>query len=271
MTALKYFGGKSTWYKNLLPYIPDEQTCPLFRSVFLGAGGLEFNIQSYGRSEIWNDIDGSLVNFYQILQSPDTFKSLQELLDLTLFSEVTFNAAKTLSKTPLEYFGPSVHRAAAFFIRNRMSRGGAGKDFATSTSRLRRNMNENVSAWLSAVDGLPEFHNRIKYVEIRKMHFREFVPKFDHRDAFFYADPCYLPETRVAGKYDFEMTAEEHGELLQLLSNIEGKFMLHGYASSLYSSFETLNKWNRVEFEIKKSSSSSKVKPISKEIIWMNY
>ena len=60
-----------------------------------------------------------------------------------------------------------VERAVNFFIRCRQSRAGCFKDFATlSRTRTRRGMNEQASAWLTVIDGLPEVHARLKRVVI---------------------------------------------------------------------------------------------------------
>jgi len=265
---LRYFGGKNTMKSKIIELIPDYKH---FRSVFLGSGGVEFSLSPINSSEIWNDLDGELTNFYQILQNRHTFQEFATTCELTMFSEVEFEKAKHRLDIPLNYFGPSVPRALSFFIRNRFSRGGDGVSFATSTSRLRRKMNEQVSSWLSVVDGLEDFHQRCKYVEIRKMHFREFIPKFDIPESFFYLDPPYYPTTRTAGGYEFEMSELEHEELLELLQDISGNFLLHGYKNPLYATFAEKNGWREKSFEVSKSSSSSKTKPKALETVWMNY
>ena len=265
---LRYFGGKNTLKNKILPLIPKYKH---FRSVFLGSGGVEFSLSPINSSEIWNDLDGELTNFYHVLQNRNTFEEFAHMCNLTLFSEPEFEIAKNRLEMPLEYFGPSVPRALAFFIKNRFSRGGDGISFATSTQRLRRKMNEQVSAWLSVVGGLDEFHTRCKYVEIRKMHFREFIPKFDLPNSFFYLDPPYYPTTRTSGGYKFEMSELEHEELLDLLVDLGGKFLLHGYKNSLYDQYCSDNNWREVSFEVTKSSSSSKNKPKTLETVWMNY
>lgn len=254
--------------KKVIELLPD---CRHYRSVFLGSGGLEFSIDPNGKSEIWNDYDGSLMNFYKVLQSPGSFKEFQRLCTLTLFSETEFEAAKLSSSVPFEYFGESVNRAWKYFIRNRFSRCGDGHTFAIPTARLRKGINENVSAWLSAVEGLPEFHKRLQVVDLRQMDFRYFIKKYDREDALFYCDPPYLPESRVAGQYELEMTEQDHVQLLDILANISGKFLLHGYNSNMYNSAAKLHGWNKTELDIAKSSSHSKEKPIATEVIWRNY
>ena len=266
---MRYFGGKRMLSNKILPLIPNNYKH--FRSVFLGGGGLEFKLPCHGVSEVWNDLDSQLMNFYSVLQNPEKFRSFCFLCELTPFSEDSFKVASYFTSLPIETFGDSVLAAYYFFVSNRFSRGGDGKSFATSTSRLRRGINEQVSAWLSVVESLPEFHERIKYIEIRKFHFSDFIEKFDSLDSFFYLDPPYMPETRKAGGYEVEMTKDDHEHLLKLLSTLEGRFLLHGYPSELYDDFAEENDWFSEEMTVKKHSSSSQEKPSAIEKVWMNY
>jgi DNA adenine methylase len=133
-------------------------------------------------------------------------------------------------------------------------------------------MNEQVSAWLSAVEGLQEAHERLIRVEIRNMDAIDFIRKYDHEDCLFYCDPPYLPETRVVEEsYENEMTLEQHHDLLVALSSISGKFVLSGYPSSVYNDVGYINRWNRVDIKIDSKASSAAVKPIKTECLWMNY
>ena len=269
-SLLRYFGGKRLLSSKVEKLLPSDIVH--FRSVFLGGGGLEFNLSPIGVSEVWNDLDGQLINFYSVLKNPELFSKFQFLCELTPFSEEEFSKASFMSNlNGVDTFGENVLLAYCFFVSNRMSRGGDGKSFATSTSRLRRGMNEQVSAWLGVVDNLVDFHERIKYVEIRKMDFADFIRKYDSEDSFFYLDPPYLPSTRKAGGYDFEMSEPDHVALLAILSSISGRFLLHGYPSDLYEDFARSNNLDSLEIPVKKHSSSGKVKPEAIEKLWSNY
>ncbi len=168
------------------------------------------------------------------------------------------------------YHGP--RDAACFFVLNRQSRQGLGKDYCTPTKRLRRGMNENVSAWLSAVDGLPEVHARLRRVEVRCQDFTDFIHELDSPETLFYCDPPYMHETRSStGEYKHEMSDEKHWELLAVLGAISGKFLLSGYRSEVYDHAAEINGWRRVDFKIDNKASSSKTKEIKTESVWMNY
>lgn len=233
------------------------------------SGKVLFAKDPEGVSEFANDIDGDITNFWHCLRQPDTWDIFQRAAEATPLSWAEWKIATG----PNNVFAlPDVSRAWAFFVRNRQSRQGLGKDFATPTSRLRRGMNENVSAWLSAVDGLPEAHARLRRVEIRNQDACELIKELDSPDTLFYADPSYLPETRQStGQYRHEMTVADHVNLLSALGLIHGKFLLSGYPSELYDHYCKLYGWHQVDFKIDNKASSSKTKPIKTECVWANY
>ena len=150
---------------------------------------------------------------------------------------------------------------------------GMGKDFATITkNRTRRGMNEQCAAWLSAVEGLPEVHVRLKRVLILNDDALNVIRKHDGPNTLFYLDPPYLHDTRVTtADYEHEMTRKDHCELLELLATIQGKFMLSGYHSALYDTFGEPFGWRIAELETDCKSSGEKQKGRRTEVVWMNY
>jgi DNA adenine methylase len=133
-------------------------------------------------------------------------------------------------------------------------------------------MNENVSAWLSAVEGLPECHERLRRVEIRNMDGVDFIKAYDHPRALFYLDPPYMHGTRkTTGEYAHEMSDGDHAKLLDTLAGIKGRFMLSGYHSTLYDRSANIYRWCEWEIPRPNSASSAKEKEIKTEVIWTNY
>ena len=134
-------------------------------------------------------------------------------------------------------------------------------------------MNEQVSAWLNAIEGLPAVHARLKRVLILNRPALDVIREQDGPRTLFYADPPYLHETRVTtSEYgEFEMSEKEHDYLLQTLGNIEGKFILSGYRSELYDTAAEVFGWNRHEKKIHNHASGAKTKPVMTECCWTNF
>ena len=96
-------------------------------------------------------------------------------------------------------------------------------------------MNGNVSEWLSAVDGLPDVHARLRRVLIENIPAVDLILREDAPGTLFYCDPPYLHETRTAtAGYAFEMAEADHRDLLDVLRQCKGKVVLSGYPSALY-------------------------------------
>lgn len=218
-----------------------------------------------GVSETVNDLSRKVSDFWKCLADKYNANEFIRLANLTPFSEVTFQQREELYKS---LYIPD--RALAFYIEQRMSRQGAGSSYATPTTRLRRGMNEQVSAWLSAVDGLPDIVERMRRVEVRRMDAVDFIRVYDHEDAFFYVDPPYVPTTRQSiGQYNCEMNEDDHVQLLETLANIRGKFLLSGYNCQLYEDW-------RVKYDLRKDlifceKVSSKDRDSGVEYLWSNY
>lgn len=262
---LKWHGGKS--------YLADwiiERMPPHTHFVETHAGGLAVLLRKdpEGVSEVVNDLDGDLTNFWSVLKDFRAFEKFQRQIYATPFSEVEFDQAAEFDSKD-----SAVDRAVKFFIRCRQSRQGLRKDFATlSKNRTRRGMNEQVSSWLTAIDGLPEIYERLKRVVILNEDAVKVIRREDSPSTLFYLDPPYLHDTRVVkGAYFFEMTGDDHEKLLAVLSGIQGKFVLSGYRSDLYDDAAERYGWRRVDREIDCKASSAKEKPKRIESLWMNY
>ena len=235
-----------------------------------------------GSSEVANDIHGELTNFWKVLQCPIDFEAFRQKVALTPFSEVEFEAAFQASETAKEASSADesedtsenrVTRAHRFFVLARQSRQGLMKDFATlSRNRTRGRINEQVNAWLSVVDGLPDVHERLRKVLILNQDACDVIRKQDGPNTLFYCDPPYVHETRsTTGEYFHEMTEDQHRKLLDVLAGIEGKFMLSGYPSSLYSQWETKHGWKRHDYLIDNKAAAGKVKETKTECLWCNF
>lgn len=264
-SPIKIHGGKSQLVAELVKLIPTSYK--RYLEGCCGGMNLLLNLPCEGISEWANDLNGELTNFWRVLRdSPEPL--IRSLLGTPMSMNEYLDAAKTYGNVTDEQ-----SKARAFFVRSRMSRQGLGKDYATPTKRQRRGMNEQVSAYWGAVEGLPEVHARIRRVEIWNLPVVKAIKKLDGKDLFAYFDPPYMPETRTSkGEYGaFEMTPEQHEELLDALASMKGKFMLSGYHSPLYDATAMIEGWNCHEIEIVNSASARKKKEVKVECVWTNY
>lgn len=278
-SPLKWHGGKSYLTKKIIGVMPPHLT---FCEPFAGGLSVMLSKNPDGISEVANDINRSLSEFWDVLRDPALFELFRRKCEATPFSEVCFDECKTfieesqppeLTESQQDPAEVRVQRVWAFFVYCRQSLAGRMNAFAPlSKTRIRRRMNEQVSAWLSGVDGLPEVHARLKRVAIMNRPAVKVIRHVDAPTTLFYCDPPYLKETRATPDvYHHEMSTDDHTELLQTLAKIEGKFILSGYRSELYREFEQRYRWHRTDIEIDNKAAAGVTKRKMIESLWMNY
>lgn len=275
---LKWWGGKSYLAKKIIALMPRHLH---YVEPYFGGGAVllekdPFDSSKYwgekcyeqGVSEVVNDINRELMNFWRVLQGDDSFQAFRRVVAATPFSQVEWDeAAERQHPTqPLD-----VQAAVAFFIRCRQSRAGEFKDFATlSRNRTRRMQSEQASAWWNCVEGLPAVHAHLKRVVVLNEDAVKVIEAQDGEKTLFYLDPPYLHSVRAAtGNYRHEMLEKDHIRLLDTIKRCQGKVMLSGYPNPLYD--RTLGDWNRHDIPIDNKAAGGKVKRTMTEAIWMNF
>lgn len=236
------------------------------------AGGLAVLLAKRfeGVSEVVNDVDSDLTNFWNVLKRPADFYAFQRVIEATPFGEHEWeDAGEDLKREGLN----PVERAVAFFVRCRMSLAGRMDSFTGVTrTRTRRGMNNEVSAWLSCVEGLPTVHERLKRVLVLNRHALDVIAGQDGEGTLFYVDAPYVKDTRTAPDvYAHEMTDQQHEDLIGLLLKCKGKVMVSMYHHPIYDALHQQHGWRLVEFDISNHASGSKSKRRMTECLWLSW
>lgn len=261
---LNYLGAKEWLTRIIHHYIPRHQK---YVELFAGSAKVLF-AKPVSPIEVINDLDSGLVNFYRVLRDRDKYLELQKLAGATLFSR----DERTECTKHWEEYSDEVQRAWAWFVAARQSRLGlVGAEHQSEKIRTAK----NVSAWLSAIEYLPEFHERLLRVQVENQDFRKIVPKFDSAQTWFYVDQPNVLSTRGSGKFRHEMSDSDHIDLVGLLLNLRGTCLLSGYPHPLYEPLDVAG-WRKDEFEV--SCKSGKViecagadtRPKRIECLWLN-
>lgn len=260
---LKWHGGKHYLAKKIIALMPAH-----VHYVEPYAGGLSVLLAKSpdGISEVVNDLNGELTNFWRVLQVEEFFRRFCRQMEATPFSEIEWRDACQVDPAD-----DCVVRASKFFIRCRQSLAGRGKSFAPSSrTRTRRGMNEQASAWLTAIEGLPDVHRRLQRVYVANQPALNVIKSHDGPKTLFYLDPPYLDETRTSPSvYEHEMNRNDHAELLELIQHVQGRVMLSGYPSPLYEI--TLAAWSCHQFELPNHAAGGETKRKMIECVWCNY
>lgn len=261
---LKWHGGKHYLATKIVALMTPHLH---YVEPYFGGGSVLLAKTPDGVSEVVNDIDGDLTHFWCVLQDGQTFERFRRILQATPFSEAEWNESHTNTTSSSD----CVEAAVRFFVHCRQSLAGRRECFTSiSRNRVRRGMNEQASAWLTAVDGLEPVHARLRRVVILTRPALDVIRQQDGPKTLFYVDPPYLHETRASrdayGR--FEMTRADHEELLKLLLRVQGKVILSGYPSELYET--VLQNWHHHDFDLPNNAAGGDAKRRMCERVWMN-
>jgi DNA adenine methylase len=259
---LRYHGAKFRVAGWIIGFMPEHRA---FVEVFGGAAGVLLR-KPKARVEVYNDLDGQVVNFWRVLRDPEKCQQLARLVDFTPFSRQEFEDSYEPCADPVE-------AARRFVVRCFFGFGTAGSCDVNDSNGfrscdLRRSSTYNRD-WNGAPEAIVRAGTRFKDATIENLDFRKLIPKFDSEETFFYVDPPYLMETRKAGGkgYVHELTKRDHEQLAWILKGVKGKVAISGYPSSLYDGL--YSDWHRESKEVAAAGQRGAVSRT--EVLWMNY
>lgn len=224
---INWVGGKRLLRKTISNLIPDNiQT---YIEPFGGAAWVLFFKDRWADVEIYNDLDGRLVNLFRIVKYHPN--ALKEELSYLLGSREMFMQFMNLK--PIT----DVQKAAQFFFLITRSFGGKGTTFGS----VKKTVGGACKSLANTMIKIDAIHKRLDKVLIEHRDFEKIISLYDHEGAFFYCDPPYSTGCgyEVTSTEDFE-----HERLRDTLKNIKGKFLL-SYDDSpkireLYKDFEMI-------------------------------
>jgi DNA adenine methylase len=218
-------------------------------------------------AEVWNDLDGELVNLFRVLRDDKRAAQLIGALELTPFARDEFNRSYTRSRNQVE-------RARRLIVRSFMghgSDGGSGQYRTGFRANSNRSGTTPAQDWPTLPDALRLSIDRLRGVVIENRPAMQVMATHDSPETLHYVDPPYLPETRRrsnrradnGGTYRHELTDDCHRDLLAFLTELEGMVVLSGYPAPLYD--EALPGWLRVEKSAFADGALERV-----EVLWLN-
>ena len=260
--VIRYHGAKFRLAPWVLQHFPPH-TC--YVESFGGAAGvLMQKPRSY--AEVYNDLDGDIVNLFRVLQDPTTRAGLTERLVFTLYSREEFELSWEPSTEPIE-------RARRTIIRAQMGFGSAGATKGVTGFRIdtKRKYGTAQSLWATYPEQLAEVGQRLSGVLIENRPGIEVIKAHDSLETLHYVDPPYVHETRYKGAssgryYLHEMDDPEHRELIGALLKLDGMVVLSGYPSELYA--ELLPGWTNYSTSARISAGRGTANRT--ECIWLN-
>lgn len=250
--AFRYFGGKWKLASWIISFFPKDH-CNYIEP----CGGAASVLLQKPRSpiETVNDLDGAIVNFFQVLR--DRPGELVDKIKLTPWARAEYRLSYEPAADPLE-------SARRFYMRSMMAISAAHR--FSSGMRMVKELSGGIPAKYHAnCDHLYEIAERLMGVQIEQLPAVECIEKYDRPDGLIYFDPPYVLEKRTSAKeYTFEVDRQFHVEAAERLRQFKGYAVVSGYASELYADLYEAHGWQRVETEAQ-SNGEKKV-----ESLWLN-
>lgn len=259
--ALRYHGAKfrlATWVMSFFP----KHTC--YVEPFGGAAGVLLQ-KPRAYAEVYNDLDGDVVNFFRVLRDKQMRAALIEACALTPYAREEFDLA-------WEPTDDAVERARRLAIRAQMGFGSAGATKGATGFRIdtKREYGTAQSCWAEYPAALAEAGQRLQGVLIENRHAIEVMHQHDASSTLHFVDPPYLHETRqmrgARSCYRHELDNDEHLELLATLRGLEGMVVLCGYPSEMYDA--ELAGWRRHTKQARISAGRGTT--LRTEVVWLN-
>ncbi|WP_333000178.1 DNA adenine methylase [Vibrio vulnificus] len=254
-----WFGSKSRLVKKIVGYFPEHQT---FVDVFGGSGAVLLGKRP-AKVEVYNDLNKKMVSLFRILSCPKKTSELKRLLEYTPYSRDEFNACRAqVDQTTNE-----IELARQMIVIQRQSHGGLGKQWSYCVDAPAAGYSASVRKFHAGIERLSDVSHRIRRAQIENLPWKQAIQRYDRPETLFYLDPPYVPDTRINGKYEHEMTIEEHMDMVDSLLDIEGKAVLSGYAHPVYEPLEAAG-WKRIDIEVIATSSKTRTKRT--ECLWIS-
>lgn len=260
---LRWLGGKYRLAPWIVGHFPPHD---IYVEPFGGAGSVLLH-KPLAYNNIWNDLDGELVNLFQVLRSAAAAELLRQL-SLTPYSRVEYWAAFEKTDDPVE-------RARRTLVRSHMGHGtgGARMDRPTGFRTDGTSASTNVvGEWDDLPAGLEAIVRKLKRVSLEQRPAIELMERYSDPKALIYLDPPYLPATRSVKSrkpgeryhtYAVEMTVDDHLELLAACRRSEAMIVLSGYPDPLYD--EALPGWICRRTAARAHRNSPRI-----ECVWLN-
>ncbi|MBT9263554.1 DNA adenine methylase [Pseudomonas sp. MG-9] len=260
--VIRYHGGKFRLAPWVLQHFPPH-LC--YVESFGGAAGVLMQKErSY--AEVYNDLDGDIVNLFRVLQQNDSRAVLFEQLTLTPYARAEFELAWVPTDEPVE-------RARRTIVRAQMGFGSAGATKGATGFRIdtKRKYGTAQSLWAKYPEQIASIGQRLSGVLIENRAAVEVIQAHDGQNTLHFVDPPYVLSTRYesakSGRYyRYEMTDADHQALLTCLLEAKGMVALSGYMSEIYT--DQLKGWsmNTVSARISAGRGSS----TRQECLWLN-
>jgi len=243
-TPISYYGGKQTMLKHILPLIPKHQ---LYTEAFCGGCAVLFAKPPVD-CEVINDLNRGLVNFFLVAKRH--YSMLKAEIEGTLHCRDQHAHAIHINQYP-EFFSPAQWAWAVWTLSKlafaSKQDGTFGYDRGGTTALKVANAKDDFTEQLC---------RRLENVTVENDDALQIIRRYDCPEAFHFVDPPYINSD--CGHYKGTFNEQNMEQLLHLLEQIQGKFMLTMFPHTPIEQAATRNGWNIHPIERTISASKDK-------------
>lgn len=257
--VLRWHGGKWMLAPWIISHFPPHR---VYTEAFGGAASVLLR-KPRAYAEVYNDLDGEVVNLFRVLQNPTSRRRLHDLLRVTPFARAEFLICRQPTKNAIE-------RARRLIMRSGMGFGSNSHNIALSTGfrvSVRKTGANVAQDWATYPGSLEAIAERFRGVTVEQRPAIQVIEQHDDLHVLHYVDPPYLHETRAPGRrqhdYVHEMTVDDHRALARVLRAARGGVVLSGYPSPLYE--QLYAGWHRVSRSALADGARKRT-----EVLWIN-
>lgn len=256
----RYPGSKWGLANWIISHFPEGYEKLVYLEPFVGSGAVFFN-KNPGAVETVNDLDGDIVNLFQVLR--DRPEELKRALALTPYSREEYDRSFEPCDDPLE-------KARRYMVKTTQAIGAKLDGKCGWRNHKQIKIGGTACKWGGITDTIDAAAARLRgsstnLVQIERMDAFRLIERYNSPDVLMYLDPPYLRSTRKSGKlYRHEMSDEQQRQLLKQVTKSKAKIVLSGYQSDLYDN--ALQGWHKDTAMIQTTSAA-----MAEETIWMNY
>ena len=258
---MRYHGGKYRLSSWIISHFPAHHT---YVEAFGGAASVLFR-KPPAIAEVYNDLDDEVVNVFRVLRNPVQKELLRRAVELTPYARAEFDDSYLPAADPVDQARKTLFRSWAGF-------GSAGATGRTGFRTHSASPNV-VASWYRLQHLIDAFHQRLLTgnVLIENDDAISVMYRHDRLDTLHYVDPPYIHQARQMESnryYRYEMTDDDHAQLLGGLLELKGMVLLSGYQNTLYDNFLLSTGWQAVTKTTACSARKGSTQRI--ETLWMN-
>lgn len=224
-SIIRYFGSKWLLAPWIISFFPKHK---IYIEPFGGGANILLR-KPFSDTEIYNDIDTEIFNFFQVMKNES--KKLLEKLKWVPYHRDIYKQAYQETEDPIQLALNTLIKSFQGF--------GSESIFRYCGYRIGKRTKGQSSTrdWVNYENHIESFRVRLKHVILENTDAFELIKKHDSEETLYYLDPPYCGETRnLKHRYRHDCIKDEgfHHRMIKMAREGKGYYLISGYDNELY-------------------------------------